>query len=349
MYSTCMFCNHDLGRNQVVEHFPVGRRLAFDAAKGRLWVVCRRCERWNLTPIEERWEAIEECEDLFHGIRTRASTDNIGLARHREGTELVRIGEPMRPEFAAWRYGDQFGRRRRNAILVGVGAGAVLGTVAIAGLATGVVSGALLSQSGNFVNILRAARTVARVPDEGGRILKLKATHLDTARILPPEGGEGWTLEVKRGRLNQRWEGPEAVRMAGRILPAINRTGAQKSAVQEAVREIEEAGHPEELLRRLSPELDREEGSLWRRPVGHRHWKPGKEKPTGYIRKLPHPTRLALEMALHEEQERRALQGELGALAFAWKQAEEIAAIADDLLLPEGTQEFMEKHRTDPR
>jgi hypothetical protein len=349
MYSTCMFCNHDLGRNQVVEHFPVGRRLAFDAAKGRLWVVCRRCERWNLTPIEERWEAIEECEDLFHGIRTRASTDNIGLARHREGTELVRIGEPMRPEFAAWRYGDQFGRRRKKAILMGVGGGAVIATVAIAGVATGVVSGALLSQSGNFFNVFRMARVVARVPDGEGKVLKLKAPHVEATRILPGEGGDGWALQIKKGRLDRTWEGPEAVQMAGRIFPAINRSGARRATVQEAVREIEEAGHPEELLRRLSPELGREEGSLWRRPMGHRHRKPGWEKPTGYIQKLPHPTRLALEMALHEEQERRALQGELGALAFAWKQAEEIAAIADDLLLPEGTQEFMEKHRTDPR
>ncbi|HMH86422.1 MAG TPA: hypothetical protein VK529_10795, partial [Gemmatimonadaceae bacterium] len=62
MYSTCLFCHTELGANEAVEHFPVGRRLAFDAAKGRLWVVCRKCERWNLTPVEERWEAIEECE-----------------------------------------------------------------------------------------------------------------------------------------------------------------------------------------------------------------------------------------------------------------------------------------------
>ena len=62
MYSTCIFCQQSLGRNEAIERFPVGRRLAFDEAKGRLWVVCRKCERWNLTPLEERWEAIEECE-----------------------------------------------------------------------------------------------------------------------------------------------------------------------------------------------------------------------------------------------------------------------------------------------
>ena len=41
--------------------------------------------------------------------------------------------------------------------------------------------------------------------------------------------------------------------------------------------------------------------------------------------------RLALEMAMHEETERRALDGELALLATAWKEAEEIAAIADEL------------------
>ncbi len=60
MYSTCLFCHAALGRNEVIEPFPVGRRLAFDAARGRLWVVCQKCGRWNLTPVEERWEAIEE-------------------------------------------------------------------------------------------------------------------------------------------------------------------------------------------------------------------------------------------------------------------------------------------------
>ena len=112
MYSTCLFCNHSLGANEAIEAFPVGRRLAFDQRRGRLWVVCRKCEKWNLTPLEERWDAIEACERLFRDTRKRVSTDNIGLARLTEGLELVRIGEPQRPEFAAWRYGDQFGRRR---------------------------------------------------------------------------------------------------------------------------------------------------------------------------------------------------------------------------------------------
>ena len=116
MYATCLFCDTPFGGNDVLESMPVGRRVAFDADKGRLWVVCRSCERWNLTPLDERWEAIEDAERMFRSTRVRVSTDNIGLAKLSEGLELVRIGAPLRPEFAAWRYGDQFGRRRRRAI-----------------------------------------------------------------------------------------------------------------------------------------------------------------------------------------------------------------------------------------
>ena len=98
MYSTCIFCHASLGTNEAIEHFPVGRRLAFDAAKGRLWVVCRSCERWNLTPLDERWEAIEECEQLFSDAKLRVSTDHVGLVRLREGMTFVRIGVLKRSE-----------------------------------------------------------------------------------------------------------------------------------------------------------------------------------------------------------------------------------------------------------
>jgi hypothetical protein len=80
MYSTCLFCNANLGSNEVVEHFPVGRRLAFDATKGRLWVVCRSCERWCLSPLEERWEAIEECELAHLQVAWRQAEEIAAIA-----------------------------------------------------------------------------------------------------------------------------------------------------------------------------------------------------------------------------------------------------------------------------
>ena len=55
------------------------------------------------------------------------------------------------------------------------------------------------------------------------------------------------------------------------------------------------------------------------------------------------PVRLALEMAAHEETERRALEGELAALEQMWRDAEEIAAIADDLTLPDKVTKRLER------
>ena len=332
MYKTCMFCNKPLGENRVVETFPVGRRLAFDADRGRLWVVCKKCERWNLSPLEERWEAVEDLERLFSGTRLRVSTENVGLARHPEGLELVRIGRPQRPEFAAWRYGDQFGRRRKRAIAVGAGVAVVGGAVVIGGAITGVISTALLAQSGNFTNLWVNGRTLAKVRTDNGRVLKLKNQDLLGTRLTPPKvGEEGFSIGVRKGKHTDWFHGDEARRMAGVIVPRMNRMGGKKKTVQEAVSEIELSGHPEAFL----GDITRASDFLDKRGV------------PGYINKMPAPTKLAVEMALHEEQERRALEGELWRLERAWEEAEEIAAISDSLLLPEGADDFLEEHRED--
>lgn len=325
MYSTCMFCNKSLGENQVVEHFPVGRRLAFDAEKGRLWVVCRKCERWNLSPIEERWEAIETCERIYLGTRVRVSSENIGLAKHPEGLELVRIGRPMRPEFAAWRYGDQFGRRRQRAVLFGAGAVAVFGGIVIGGLVTGASMG-LIAQFPSFW----AGRTLLRLRLEDGAKLRLNNQDLKQVRLIPAADEIGYRLEVGKHRRRKRTlEGEEARRVAGLVLPKINRRGGDKGVVQGAVAEIAYAGHPEAFLADL---------------VDGRRFMSRKGIP-GYVNKMSKPTQLALEMALHEEQERRALEGELWRLERAWQEAEEIASISDSLLLPEGANDFVDRHR----
>jgi hypothetical protein len=324
-----MFCNRSLGQNEVVEHFPVGRRLAFDAERGRLWVVCRKCERWNLSPLEERWEAVETCERLFRDTRVRVSTENVGLARHPEGLELVRIGQPMRPEFAAWRYGDQFGRRRKRALVYTVGGAVVVGGVLIGGAATGAISAVVLGQTGNLWNVWMNGRTLVKLRTDDDRVLKLKNPDLLGTRLRPADDGVGFALEVRRGRKKEWFHGSEAERMVARIVPKMNRMGGKQRTVEEAVGEIEHHGHPDDFLAQVVT------GDRFR----------DKKGVPGYINKMPTPTKLALEMALHEEQERRALEGELWRLERAWEEAEEIAAISDSLLLPEGTDEILESYR----
>jgi hypothetical protein len=327
MYTTCLFCTGPLGSNEVLEAFPVGRRIAFDPAKGRLWVVCRKCERWNLSPLEERWEAFEECERLFRSTRLRMSTDQIGLARLREGLELVRIGEPLRPEFAAWRYGDQFGRRRRRAILLtGAGVAAFAGLTIGASVA-GIGTGGLWGMWNLVVNLPVRARFRTR----DGRVLKIRNQHLRSAQLYrDPDGQWAATLKVRQ---REWFRGEEAERAAMMLLPALNRMAGTRRAVQDAVTAIESAGHPEAYLAQvgagmpLSDRLDRA------------------SKTQARLQRLPVGTRLALEMALHEEQERRALAGELVELELAWREAEEVAAIADNMFVPPEHEAFIARHR----
>jgi hypothetical protein len=333
VYSTCIYCKNSLGRNQAIEPFPVGRRLAFDPAKGRLWVICRKCERWNLSPLEERWEAFEECERLFRATRLRMSTDQIGLARLKEGLELVRVGEPLRPEFAAWRYGDQFGRRRRRAFLLtglGVAAfGALMAGAAAAGIGTGGLYG--------LWNVIANLPVRAKLRAGDGRILRVRTSHLRTLRFYRDDRddeGAGWVITLKH-RHRQIFRGPDAERAATVLLPAVNLMAGSPEAVRDAVSRIEAAGSPESLLAEVTRSL----------PVEYR----GKSRDqASRVVKLPRSTRLALEMALHEEQERRALAEDLVELELAWREAEEIAAIADNLLVPAAHEEFLARHRPLP-
>ncbi len=355
MYHHCLFCQTDLGTNESVERFPIGRRLAFDAAKGRLWVVCPRCARWNLTPLAERWEAIEQCERLYRGTRLRASTDNVGLARLRDGLELVRIGSPLRPEFAAWRYSAKFGRRRRDAQIV-AGAGAAL-TVAAGVIAAPIVGPVLAMGALSVVALpgvttalavvpilgtlalrdyLQHDRVIARVISPSKRVLTVRAKHLEHVQLRVRGDGSEASLTLPHDGGWTDIDGAASLRTLSQVMVGANRLGATAAQVRDAVRDVEEAGDAATYL------ADASRKGGWRgtrimsllneyRGLGALH--------------LSASERLALEMALNEESEYRALEGELAQLEQAWRDAEQIAAIADNLLLPESVDDFFGRRR----
>jgi hypothetical protein len=118
-------------------------------------------------------------------------------------------------------------------------------------------------------------------------------------------------------------EGEAAVRAAGALLPLVNRSGGSSADVQRAVGIVEDAGSPERLFVSAAQTLAARSGSGF-----------GNPRRRTSLKRVPLATRLALEMAAHEDPERRALEGELYLLEEAWQQAEEIAAIADDMFLP---------------
>ncbi len=304
-----------------------------------MWVVCRRCERWNLSPFDERWEAIEQSERLFRDARKRVSSDNIGLAKLDEGLELVRIGEPLRPEFAAWRYGDQFGRRRTRAILMGAGVAAVAGGVVIGGAAAGVATGGgwwIFQTIRGLVAAYRKRRVVAQVPTGDGRRLVVRGEHVARVTLTPDaQSTVGWSLHLTHRDGIAVLSDHHATHAAALIMPVVNRTGASQRNVQQAVKEIESLRDPAEFLKTVAagPQQSRLDYGWYGRPSRH---------PKGLTR-LPLPTRLAVEMAVNEENERIALEGELALLEMAWKEAEEIAAIADGLTIPPEVDQQLEQ------
>lgn len=339
MFSTCLFCHGQLGKNEVVEHFPVGSRLAFDSARGRLWAVCPHCRRWNLSPLDDRWNAIDECERLFRATRARVSTDNIGLAPLPSGVDLIRIGEPLRPEFAAWRYGSQLQwRRRRAGIAAGVMGAAGVAAAAVAGPAVLAAAAPLMGQAliGFMVPLWVVPGMVAvdvadhwqwervalRVPSPQGRKLTVRVKHLWESAYYTDRHSDELALRLVHDGGVTRYEGNKALFAGGRLLARANWLGGATGLVQRAVRQIDDTGDADSFLHKTASRFSRFHGR--RIMASYRR--------IGAMSLVP-VERLALEMAVHEESERRALDGELARLAEEWKEAEEIAAIADDMFV----------------
>jgi hypothetical protein len=313
----------------------VGRGLAFDAWKGRLWAICQRCGRWNLAPLEERWEAVEEADKRFTDSRLRVQSENIGLCKLPDGTRLIRVGDALAGELAAWRYGDQLVRRRRQYLI----AGAVTATAGVA-LLGGIVALGVGTGLGGFWSVFaqgweerQSRKVIHRLPaslSPTGREVAIRRWHVQGARLAEGDGGDiglripdvdrekrktdGWG-RMKFGTGTELLVPGEQARLVlSRAMVTVNKKGASRDRVGDAVRLIEHARSAEEYLRQAAAR-----GGV----LGKRE---GMEK-----QQLTPVGALALEMALHDESERRAMQGELSALEAAWRQAEEIAEIADAL------------------
>jgi hypothetical protein len=229
-----------------------------------------------------------------------------------------------------------------------LGAGVVIagiGSVSL-GVARLAVGGTLLAAAGQTANIVwqlafhggmayKNRRVLGEVPSDDGKRWLVRGRYAQTLRLIPASG-DGWAIEVgcEAGSVRRRAvvEGAAARHLAARIVPAFSPDGGRKEDVLRAVRKIEEQRDPESYLRWLA-----------RNPRVAKDWSRRKDVVTG--KRIPPGTRLetnwhgretalAVEMAVNEENERHALESELTLLEEAWKDAEEVAAIADGLALP---------------
>jgi hypothetical protein len=376
LYSTCTFCYGPLGRNDVLEAFAVARRVAFDPKKGCLWAVCPQCARWNLAPVEERWETVDECERRFRATSLRYSSGNIGLAWLHGEVELIRVGPALRPEVAAWRYGRVLTRRRAiGARTVERAAAAVVGALrsltnsqhrTVARDPRAAMAQVALRLYGNRVLDLVGLSHGASGAESEVPVAVVRFRHLVSAALVRPEPGRPWALHVPHDHGVLQMGGDDGMRAAARILAIINGTqrggGFTRDLLEAAVQKVDESAMSSSYFNRVlaialrsswgrgpaeapdaaprdvaalevaSSDVER----LAFRLTGRTFWGHGGigSEPSTALLDVPLVDRLALEMAAHEETERRALEGELEELEAAWREADEIATIADALLNP---------------
>ena len=320
MYRKCLVCSRDFAPNDALEHLDRGRRVAYDPAQGRLWLICRACSRWSLVPMESRWEALEELEKLVTDQgRMLSSTDNVALLRAGP-LEVVRVGRAELREEAWWRYGQELRRRKERYRKLSV-AGTVGAAVAIGGSwATGglsfigawllwenapglVTGGARLLRFGRTAwrgsgECVRCGRAIHRVAYSNRQdvVLRAEEQSVEVLVYCPFCGGD-----EERGF---RLRGQEANRTVRKLLAYHHFAGASEKRVDKAARLIEAAGGPARLPSRIL------------------------RKPT-LLDDVGRVGRVALEIAVHEEHEARLLSMEVAELEAHWRREEELARIMD--------------------
>jgi len=120
------------------------------------------------------------------------------------------------------------------------------------------------------------------------------------------------------------------------LLPAINARGGSQRIVSTAVDMLDTRGTYGLLRDAASTKGTARTGLGRRASMG-----------AGQLLHLPAELRLALEMATHEDQERAALEGELAALENRWREAEEIASIADNLFVSPSVSSSLDELKHD--
>jgi hypothetical protein len=184
---------------------------------------------------------------------------------------------------------------------------------------------------------------VARLRIDGEGMVAVRRRHLTETRLIRALDSElALDLRFKGGAA--RIVGRDALRVAGTLMPHVNRFGGDQKTVQTAVRALDDAGGADAYLERLTNQLPHALFTGMPDKPGRRVSSRNIKYTTGLFG-LGGPESLALEMALHEESEMRALQGELAELESAWRAAEEIAAIADTVLAPRSIQDAFNKLR----
>ena len=273
-------------------------------------MVCPRCSRWNLTPFDDRLERIEAVARAASQGRIAASTQQVALIRWKR-YDLVRVGKPPRVELATWRYGERLRNRQRERMKVvvpltvaAIGLGIAANVAAGGGF--GVVVWNVHRLADRFYVWLVGGRKVQLVEPpicaHCGTLMQLRARHVQYARIVPDRHAEmAVVLSCPKCRQEgAQLTGTDAIQVLRQGLTYMNLDKGGRRRAEDAAREVDQVGGADQLVRDIAR----------------------RELP---LRSLRAERGLALEMAVDERAEVEELERQ-------WKEAEEIADIADGTL-----------------
>ncbi len=209
---------------------------------------------------------------------------------------------------------------------------ALLTAAAATGLALVLVPSLwLVDQIDEYVNY---ERVVGRIRVRAGFAGDVRLKHVGRMELLTTPRSTRWGLHVAHDRGMDDLDGAAAVQTGSQLLAWVNRHGASPDELRGAVSMIADAGGPTRFVARAKRlhEERRRSGTIFHDDrVGA----------LGLVR----VEQLALEIAMNEDAERQAMGGELELLEQAWRDAEEIAAIADGLLLPGSVSDAVARFR----
>lgn len=309
MLTRCLSCYRAFPPNDTLERLPIGRRVACDPARGRLWVICDACAAWTLQPIEERWEANEDIERRVGTARLLGSTENVSLLRVGD-IEILRVGRAGLREEAWWRYGEELLARRsraRKLVTRGKWIERAIG-LALVGLPMAGFNYEQRWIDGSRRRVFgRQAWPLPLVCRHCGRERSDLRFHESDVFLQDATPGAPVVIVPCRhcgASAGARVTGIAAEQLLRRSLAWRNHAGGSESLVSTALSQVEQAPSIEAFVRRF-------EGQ----PLA--------------LRGNAVPGSLALEIALNAGTERRQLDQELAALEARWKEEEELAAIID--------------------
>jgi hypothetical protein len=322
MFASCGFCSGALGGDGGASGLGVGRKFAFDPWKSRAWVICQRCGRWNLTPFDERIDTINALDRMAASGRVAATTEQVALIRVGP-LDVVRVGKPPRVEMATWRYGERLKAREKERMKVVVPVAIVVVGLSVAvNAVAGGSMGAFMGQipglaNGIYTGIVGNRRIAIEPPicARCGNVMVLRSRHVRDARLQHSAHADVALLLTCRSCKGEGalLEGADAETALRSGLTYLNLRGTKKlkKKASEAATQVDAYGGPEAFLARQA-----------QREVKVSAYK-GAEA-------------LALEMAVDEQVELREIERQ-------WRDAEEIADIADNLLVDPAVEDALRR------